>query len=135
MDSNLPHVWTDKSNSAASQDEGEDEAEVCALCCQKRPTITVCGECHGHECIDVLKGIILFLRHVATLNSANLPYAACFVGKVCGPLWSTWGASLGEGKSGFKVGIVDTNVACRVRAEQTPPLFMLQNSVPHNSKG
>ena len=40
-----PHVWTDKSNSAATQDEGEDEAEVCAFCCQKRTTITVSGEC------------------------------------------------------------------------------------------
>ena len=29
----LPHVWTDKSNPAATQDEGEDEADVCALCC------------------------------------------------------------------------------------------------------
>ena len=41
----LPHVWTDKSNSATTQDEVEDEAHVCALCCQKRSTITVCGEC------------------------------------------------------------------------------------------
>ena len=28
-----PHVWTDQSNSAATQDEAEDEAEVCVLCC------------------------------------------------------------------------------------------------------
>ena len=28
-----PHVWTDKSNSATTQDEAEDEAEVCVLCC------------------------------------------------------------------------------------------------------
>ena len=50
-----PHVWTDKSNSATTQDEAEDEAEMCALCCQKRSTITVCGECEEHycaECID-----------------------------------------------------------------------------------
>ena len=50
-----PHVWTDKSNSAATQDEGEDEAGVCVLCCQKRSTITVCGEFQEHycdECID-----------------------------------------------------------------------------------
>ena len=26
-----------------------------------------------------------------TLNLAILPYAACLVGNVCGPLWSTWG--------------------------------------------
>ena len=37
------------------QDEAEDEAEVCVLCCQKRSTITVCGEWEEHycaECID-----------------------------------------------------------------------------------
>ena len=28
-----PHVWTDQSNSAATQDEAEDEADVCVLCC------------------------------------------------------------------------------------------------------
>ena len=27
-----PQVWTDKSNSAVMKDEGEDEADVCALC-------------------------------------------------------------------------------------------------------
>ena len=31
-----PHVWTDQSNSAATQDEAEDEAEVCVLCYQRR---------------------------------------------------------------------------------------------------
>ena len=48
-------VWTNKSNSGAVQDEREDEADVCALCCQKRSTITACGECQEHycdECID-----------------------------------------------------------------------------------
>ena len=29
----LPHVWTDQSNSATTQDEAEDEAHVCVLCC------------------------------------------------------------------------------------------------------
>ena len=50
-----PHVWTDKSNLAATQDEGEDEAHVCALCCQKRSTITGCGERQEYycdECVD-----------------------------------------------------------------------------------
>ena len=50
-----PHVWTDKSNSATTQDEAEDEAEVCVLCCQTRSTITVCGEYEEHycaECVD-----------------------------------------------------------------------------------
>ena len=28
-----PHVWTNKSNSAATQDEGEDEADACVCVC------------------------------------------------------------------------------------------------------
>ena len=47
-------------------------------------------------------------------------YPACFVEKVCGPLWSTWGAPLREGKSGVKVGIVNTKVARQARTRQTP---------------
>ena len=49
-----PHVWTDKSNSAATEDEGEDEVEVCALCCHKCSTITVCGECEEHYCHECI---------------------------------------------------------------------------------
>ena len=45
-----PQVWTDQSNSAATQDEVEDEAEVCVLCCQRRSTIAVCDECKEHYC-------------------------------------------------------------------------------------
>ena len=41
----LGNVWTDKSNSATRHDEGEDEVEVCALCCYFRSNVTVCGEC------------------------------------------------------------------------------------------
>ena len=48
------HVWTDKSNPAAMQDEGEDEADVCALCCQKRSAITACGECQEHYCDECI---------------------------------------------------------------------------------
>ena len=32
----LPHVWADNNDWATTQDEAEDEAEVCVLCCQKR---------------------------------------------------------------------------------------------------
>ena len=46
----LLHAWMPKSNLAATQDEGEDEVEVCALCCHKRSTVTVCGECKEHYC-------------------------------------------------------------------------------------
>ena len=49
-----PHVWTDQSNSAAMQDEAQDEAAVCVLCCQKRSTITVCDECKVHYCADCI---------------------------------------------------------------------------------
>ena len=47
------------------------------------------------------------------LNSAISTYAACFVGKVCGPLLVDLGV-LGEGK-------VNTKVAHQARAGQTPP--------------
>ena len=43
-----PHVWTDQSNSAAPQDEAEDE--VCVLCWQKCSTVTVCDDCKEHYC-------------------------------------------------------------------------------------
>ena len=55
-------------------------------------------------------------------------------------MWSTWGASPWEGKSGAEVGIVNTKVARRARAGQTFPhwsnavkniLFM----APHDSSG
>ena len=52
------------------------------------------------------------------LNLSIWTYATCFVGHVRGPLWSTWGAPLGEGKSGAKAGIVNTKVAHRACAEQ-----------------
>ena len=37
-------------------------------------------------------------------------------------MWSTWGASPWEGKSGAEVGIVNRKVARRARAGQTFPL-------------
>ena len=87
----------------ATQDEAEDEAKVCVLCCQKRSTITVCGECEEHycaECIDThtcgtnVVCLVQYKGHLELLNSQLLPYyATCFVGKVRSPMWSTWGAS------------------------------------------
>ena len=47
-----PHVWTNESNSATTEDEGHDEVEVCELCCHKRSTVTVCGECKEHYCCE-----------------------------------------------------------------------------------
>ena len=49
------------------QDEREDEAGVCMLCCHKRATITVCGECKEQycaECNHTLVGITLFVGHM-----------------------------------------------------------------------
>ena len=39
---------------AATQDDAEDEAEVCVLCCQKRSTFPVCDECKEHYCIKCI---------------------------------------------------------------------------------
>ena len=61
-----PHVWTDQSNSAATQDEAEDEAEVCVLCCQKRSTVAVCDECKEHllnVLTPTLVGPMLFVKY------------------------------------------------------------------------
>ena len=125
-----PHVWTDKSNSAATQDEGEDEADVCVLCRQKRSTITVCGECQEHycdECIDAhtcgeqVVHQAMHDGHTLMSNSTIWTYATCFVGNVCGPLWSIWGAPLGEGKSGVNAGLFHVKVARRARTRQTLP--------------
>ena len=59
-----PHVWTDKSNSAATQDEGEDEADVCALCCHKQaPTAAACRSARFWE---LLVGV---LKHAAACRS------------------------------------------------------------------
>ena len=55
------------------------------------------------------------------LNSNIWTYGTCFVGKVCGPLWLTWGAPMGEGKSGVNAKTVNTIVARQVRAGQTAP--------------
>ena len=45
------------------------------------------------------------------LNSHISAYATCIAGKVCGPVRSTWGTSLGEDKLGAKARIVHTKVA------------------------
>ena len=48
------HVPPDKSKSTATQDEGKDEVEVCALCGHKHSTITVCGDCKEHYCTECI---------------------------------------------------------------------------------
>ena len=53
------------------------------------------------------------MREWRDVMKAISTYTACFVWKVCGSLWSTWGAPLGEGKSGVKAGIANAKVACR----------------------
>ena len=56
-----------------------------------------------------LVGIILFVN------------ATCFAGKVCGPVQSTWGNSLGEDKLGARARILNTKVARRARTGQLLP--------------
>ena len=48
-------------------------------------------EVEGHA--GTYKGRIQ-VRDILKLKFFISPYAACFVGKVCDPLWSTWGARL-----------------------------------------
>ena len=59
------------------------------------------------------------------LKYAISPCEVCCVGKVCGPLWWFWGAPLGEGKFGVKVGIVNTKVAHRANNPPEPSLWSL----------
>ena len=46
-----------------TQDEAEDEAEVCVLCCQKRSTVAVCDECKEHYCTEFIVGPMLFVKY------------------------------------------------------------------------
>ena len=72
-----------------------------------------------------LVGILVFVRRMRSdmfdVEFTYFAYATCFVGRVCSPLWSTWGPFLGEGKSGIKVWIVHTKVVRRACAAQTFP--------------
>ena len=56
------------------------------------------------------------------LNSHISACAICFAGKVCGPVQSIWGTSLGEDKFGARARILNTKVARQARAGQTFPL-------------
>ena len=49
------------------------------------------------------------------LNSHISAYASCLAGKVCSPVRSTWGTSLGEDKLGARDRILNTKVAHRGR--------------------
>ena len=83
--------------------------QICALCCPKR-SITACGECQEHycdECIDAKtcgEQVVyepIHEQYTLMLKFSISPYAACFVGKVCGPLWSSW---RGRVNPGLKLG-------------------------------
>ena len=54
-------------------------------------------------------------------NSHFPAYATCFAGKVCGPVQSGWGISLGEDKIGARARILNTKVARQARAGQLFP--------------
>ena len=47
------------------------------------------------------------------LDSHIWAFATCFAGKVCGPVRSTWGISLGEDKLGARAWIHNTKIARR----------------------
>ena len=57
--------------------------------------------------------------HFVLLNSHISAYARCLAGKVCGPVRSTWGTSLGEDTLGARDSIHNTKV---VRRANIPPL-------------
>ena len=100
--------------------------QKCVLCVFKRaPPSQFVVSAKSIIVLKVLMPTTLFAGHMRSdkarmLNSAILPYAACFVGKVCGPLWSSLGASLGEGKSGVKVGMANT-VGRQANTRLPPP--------------
>ena len=51
----IGHALSNRLLGCGTQDEAEDEAEVCVLCCQKRSTVAISDECKEHyctECID-----------------------------------------------------------------------------------
>ena len=51
----IGHTLSNYLLGCGTQDEAEDEAKVCVLCCQKRSTVAVCDEFKEHyctECID-----------------------------------------------------------------------------------
>ena len=53
------------------------------------------------------------------LNSHIPAYATCVAGKVCSPVRSTWGTSLGEDKLGARARILNTKEVHHARARQT----------------
>ena len=56
------------------------------------------------------------------LFNCHIPaHATCFAGKVCGPVRSTWGTSLGEDKLGARARMLHTNVARRACTGQIFP--------------
>ena len=78
---------------------------------------------HYHKFVVSAKSIIVLNVVNVEFSHFALCSVLCIVGKVCSPLCSTWGATLGKGKSGIKVGIINTKVARRARAGQTLPLW------------
>ena len=60
-------------------------------------------------------------RYFVLLNSHISAYARYLAGKVCGPVRSTGGTSLGEDKLGARDRILNTKVARRACARQTFP--------------
>ena len=49
------HVWNaiDATSLAATQDDGVNEVDVCALCSRENTT-SLCGECNANYCIEFI---------------------------------------------------------------------------------
>ena len=62
------------------------------------------------------------------LNSHIPAHATCFAGKVCGPMQSIWGTSLGEDKLGARAKTLNTKVARRARAGQLIPPYAMSSA-------
>ena len=74
-----------------------------------------------HQSVHVLLHFMQFSFSIIDIEFSFM--LMCFARKVCGPLSSTWGASLGEGKPGVKVGIQNnTKAAGWACSGQTLPL-------------
>ena len=64
-----PHVWTDQSNSAATQDEIEDEAEVFVLCCRSAPPSQFVMSAKSTIVLNVLTPTLVGLLFVKYIHS------------------------------------------------------------------
>ena len=82
--------------------------------------------------MSTLVGNKLFISHLHEQHTLMLKFSISRYSMLCReglrPTAADLGASLGEGKPGVKVGIVNTKVAPRAHARRTPPHGILPQS-------